>query len=170
MVKSKEIIKKNGNNILKNQDKYYYIGIFKSKAGLLSSSRSKTEAKNDAIKKLEDNFNLNKLDKLTVYRLTIRKVNSEEKKEHKDPNTLLMIGGVLVIIIEQVDIKNNNKLSFKTLDQNIGGNKKIYIDNEYLKKYDHVDPKNLQKLGLKFRRNEIRSFSVNTLTDMIKSF
>ena len=163
---STKVIKNNANNILKNIDKYYFVATFgKSKSGLLSSSRSKTEAKNVAIEAVETRFNLEKLNKLRIFLLTIRKVTKEEKKEHKE-SEISEIGGPLVIIIEEYKIINNNgKLSFKNLKERLVNRNKIFVDKNYLKKYDYVDKKLITKLGFKYSVDEIEgAFAINTVT------
>ena len=164
-MKNKDIIN-NANHILRNNDKYHFVATFgNTKSGLLSSSRSKTEAKNVAIKDVENKFNLDKLDKLRMFLLTIRKVTKEEKKEHEE-SEITLVGGPLVIIIEEYKIINNNgKLSFKNLKQSLNNRNKIFIDNNYLKKYDYVDKKLITKLGFKYSVNKIEgAFFINTLT------
>ena len=149
-MKNKNIIN-NANHILRNIDKYYFVAAFgNTKSGLLSSSRSKTEAKNVAIKDVETGFNLEKLDKLRMFLLTIRKVTKEEIKEHKECR-ISLIGGPLVIIIREYKIINNNgKLSFKNLKESLSNVNKIFVDENYLKKYDYVDKKLITKLGFKY--------------------
>ena len=163
---SKKVIKNNANNILKNIDKYYFVAAFgNTKSGLLSSSRSKTEAKNVAIKDIETRFNLEKLDKLRMFLLTIRKVTKEEIKKHEECR-ISLIGGPLVIIIREYKIINNNgKLSFKNLTERLSNRNKIFVDENYLKKYDYVDKKLITNLGFKYSvKNIPGAFSINTLT------
>ena len=164
-MKNKDIIN-NANHILRNIDKYYFVAAFgNTKSGLLSSSRSKTEAKNVAIKDVETRFNLEKLDKLRMFLLTIRKVTKEEIKEHEE-SEISLIGGPLVIIIREYKIINNNgKLNFKNLKKSLSNRNKVFFDNEYLKKYDYVDKKLITNLGFKYSVNKIAgAFAINTLT------
>lgn len=163
---STKVIKNNANNILKNIDKYYFVAAFgNTKSGLLSSSRSKSEAKNVAIKDVETRFNLEKLDKLRMFLLTIRKVTKEEKEKH-EKSRISLIGGPLVIIIEEYKIINNNgKLSFKNLKESLSNRNKIFVDENYLKKYDYVDKKLITNLGFKYSvKNIAGAFAINTLT------
>ena len=163
---SKKVIKDNANNILKNIDKYYFIGtIGNTRGGFLSSSRSKTEAKNEASETLKNKFNLDKIDKIRMFLITIRKVTKEEKKKQEE-SEISLIGGPLVIIIEEYKIiDNNGKLSFKNLKEKLNNTNKIYVDNNYLKKYNYVDKKLITKLGYKYAVNDIKGgFAVNTLT------
>ena len=164
-MKNNDIIN-NANHILRNNDKYHFVATFgNTKSGLLSSSRSKTEAKNVAIKDVENRFNLEKLDKLRMFLLTIRKVTKEEKKKHEE-SRISLIGGPLVIIIREYKIINNNgKLSFKNLKESLDNSNKTFVDENYLKKYNYVDKKLINNLGFKYSVNNIDGgFSVNTLT------
>ena len=156
----------NANHILRNNNKYHFVGTFgKTKGGFLSSSRSKTEAKNVATELIETKLDLDKLHKLRVFLLTIRKVTEQEKKDHKE-SEISEIGGPLVIIIEEYKVINNNgKLSFKNLKESLNNTNKVFFDKKYLKKYDYVDKKLITKLGFKYAVNDISgAFSINTLT------
>jgi len=72
---------------------------------------------------------------IKLYRLTIRKVTKEEKEEDNESN-IDMIGGVLIIILEEVDIfiKNNKLKLDNTCKFDLDNSNKIFIDNKYLKK------------------------------------
>lgn len=167
---SKKEIKKNANFILNNQDRYYYVGVFGSKTGLLSSSNSKTEAKKIAMEKLKEKFNLNKMDKLNIYRITIRKVTKEEKQEDRESEAITLVGGVLLITIEEVNtLVSNDKLSFKIEDKELNNRNKIFVDNKYLKKYNYIDDKTLQTISFKFSKNKISGgFSINKISEYIR--
>ena len=168
---SKKVIKENANFILRNQNKYYYIGVFGKKSGMLSSSNSKTEAKKIAIQKLQEKFNLNKIDKLQLVRLTLRKVSKEEKKEDKESEAISLIGGVLLITIEKVDIDfSSDKLTLKVKDKDLNNRNKIFIDNKYLKKYNYIDEKTLQTISFQFSKNKVRgAFTINKISKLIKN-
>ena len=164
-MKNKDIIN-NANHILRNNDRYHFVATFgNTKSRLLSSSRSKTEAKNVAINDVDTRFNLEKLDKLRMFLLTIRKVTKEEIKKHEECR-ISLIGGPLVIIIEEYKIINNNgKLSFKNLKESLDNTNKIFVDENYLKKYDYVNKKLINNLGFKYSVNNIEGgFAINTLT------
>lgn len=167
---SKKEIKKNANFILNNQDRYYYVGVFGSKTGFLSSSNSKTEAKKIAMEKLKEKFNLNKMDKLNIYRITIRKVTKKEKQEDRESEAITLVGGVLLITIEEVNTSvSNDKLTFKIEDKELNNRNKIFVDNKYLKKYNYIDDKTLQSISFKFSKNKISGgFSINKISEYIK--
>lgn len=163
-----DIIKTNANNILRNENKYSYILISGSKVKLISSSRDNTKSKKDVINFLDD-----KIDKFieldedkfpSLYKLTIKKVSKEEKDEAKNSD-IISVGGPLKIILEEIKIKlNKKKFSLKT-NKDIDRSNIIYIDNKYLKKYDYVDEKVLKKISSKYYINEIKSFSLNKISN-----
>ena len=164
-MKNKDIIN-NANHILRNNDKYHFVGTFgKTKGAFLSSSRSKTEAKNVATELIETKLDLDKLYKLRMFLLTIRKVTKEEIKEHEESEITLIDGPLVIIIREYKIINNNGKLNFKNLKESLDNSNKIFVDENYLKKYDYVDKKLITKLGFKYSVDNIDGgFSVNTLT------
>ena len=132
----RDIIKNNGNNILQNEDKYYYIIVSGGKSKILSASRSKVESKNEAINLLNDKIEkIKENTNIKLYRLTIRKVTKEEKEDDKE-SSIDMIGGILIIILEEVDvcIKNNKLKLDNTCKFDLDNSNKIFIDNKYLKK------------------------------------
>ena len=162
---NKDIVN-NANHILRNNDRYHFVGTIRNtRGGFLSSSRSKTEAKNIATKLIGTKFNVDKIDKIRIFLLTVRKVTKEEKKKHEE-SEISLIGGPLVIIIREYKIINNNgKLSFKNLKESLSNVNKIFIDENYLKKYDYVDKNLITKLGFKYSVNKIEGgFAINTLT------
>ena len=164
-MKNKDIIN-NANHILRNNDRYHFVGTIRNtRGGFLSSSRSKTEAKNIATKLIGTKFNVDKIDKIRIFLLTVRKVTKEEKKKHEE-SEISLIGGPLVIIIKEYKVFNNDsKLSFKNLKERLNNRNKVFFDKNYLKKYDYVDQKLITKLGLKYSVNDIKgAFAINTLT------
>lgn len=101
----KQLIKENGNSIL-NQDKYFYLIVIGSKVSILSSGRSKSEVKKDAIQKIfEKSKNISSFNDKTIYRITIRKVTKEEKQQEKDSEGISFVGGPIVAVIEDIRVK-----------------------------------------------------------------
>jgi len=166
----RDIIKNNGNNILQNEDKYYYIIVSGGKPKILSASRSKVESKNEAINLLNDKIDkIKENTNIKLYRLTIRKVTKEEKEEDNESN-IDMIGGVLIIILEEVDIfiKNNKLKLDNTRKFDLDNSNKIFIDNKYLKKYNTVSDKILKTISFKFSINKIDGgFTINRLSHFL---
>ena len=164
-MKNNDIIN-NANHILRNNDKYHFVGTFgKTKGAFLSSSRSKTEAKNVTTELIETKLDLDKLYKLRMFLLTIRKVTKEEIKEHEESEITLIDGPLVIIIREYKIINNNGKLNFKNLKESLDNTNKIFVDENYLNKYDYVDKKLITKLGFKYSVNNIEGgFAINTLT------
>ena len=165
----KQVIKENGNGILR-QDKYYYILVIGNKTALLSSDNSKSEAKDKAIQTLKKKSNnINSFNDKIIYRVTIRKVTKEEKEEEKKSVAISYVGGPLVTIIENVKvlIDSNNKIKFKNLGEL--GNSKVFLDKKYLKKYNFVDIKNIRKIVYAYDKSITNcAFAVNTISDILK--
>ena len=165
-----ETIKNNGNNILKNEDKYFYIMVTNKKIKILSQSRDNSESKKDVI----EYFN-SKIDQLisrdennypSLYKLTIKKVSKEEKEYAKNSN-VIDVGGPLKIIIQEVKIKiKKNKISL-IVDDKTDGSNVIFIDNKFLKKNDSINDKILKKISSKYYYTQINSFSLNKISHFI---
>jgi hypothetical protein len=164
----KDLIKNNANNILQNEDRYFYIMISGDKIKILSSSRNKSDAHDETL-----NFLYTKLDKLSnsetlpvIYRFNIKKFSKLEKEEYKS-NNISSSGGSVIIILEEVTITiKNNKIKLK-INNNIDGSNKIFIDNKYLKKYNRVNKNILKNISKKYFSTQINSFSVNKLSHFI---
>lgn len=114
----KDIIKENGN--------YIYIITSTNKTILLSSSNSKNEAKEFALKKLQPNIK-NLIGK-KIYLITLKNISKKDLKNQEE-NTIKLLGGPLMIEIEKVLIVNENKLK----NEGGVGNNKIYFSEKYLK-------------------------------------
>lgn len=167
---SKETIKNNGNNILKNENKYFYILISGKKVKILSSSRDNSNSKKDVIEFLNNNIdkfiNLSKDKFPYLYKLTIKKINKEDKETAKNSN-IISIGGPLKIILEEVKIKLQNKKFSLKINKDIDRSNIIYIDKKYLKKHNFIDEKILKKITSKYYINEIKSFSLNKISHFV---
>ena len=106
---------------------------------------------------------------IKLYRLTIRKVTKEEKEDDKE-SSIDMIGGILIIILEEVDvcIKNNKLKLDNTRKFDLDNSNKIFIDNKYLKKYNTVSDKILKTISFKFSINKIDGgFTINRLSHFL---
>ncbi len=68
----RDIIKNNGNNILQNENKYYYIIVSGGKPKILSASRSNKISKNDAINLLNDKIDKIKKNTNIKFDLSVR--------------------------------------------------------------------------------------------------
>ena len=82
-----------------------------------------------------------------------------------------MIGGVLIIILEEVDIfiKNNKLKLDNTRKFDLDNSNKIFIDNKYLKKYNTVSDKILKTISFKFSINKIDGgFTINRLSHFLE--
>mgnify|MGYP000203383797 CR=1 FL=1 len=164
---SKETIKNNGNNILKNEDNYFYIMVTNRKIKILSQSRDNSESKKEVIlyfnTKIDQLIDRDESKYPSLYKLTIKKVSKQEKEYAKNSN-IIDIGGPLKIILQEVKIKiKKNKISLK-VDDNIGGSNVIFIDNKFLKKNDSINDKILKKISSKYYSTQINSFSLNKIS------
>lgn len=169
----KDIIKLNGNTILNEEEKYFYVIISSGKPKILSASRLKTESKNEAINILNKKINkiksiLESSNEIKLYRLNIRKVTKEEKEIHKNSNVDI-IGGILVITIDVLSIliKNDN-LKLQSKDFPNSNSNMIYIDNNYLKKYNKVSDNIIKNISFKYSINKIDGgFTINKISNFI---
>jgi uncharacterized Zn ribbon protein len=164
-----QLIKENGNLIL-NQDKYFYLIVSGNKVAILSQGRSKSEVKKDAIatiiKKTKD---LSSFNDKTIYFMTIRKVTAEEKQEEKDSKGISLVGGPIVVVIEDIKVKvaSNNKIKFENLGE--VGNSKVFLNNKYLKKYNNIDNSHIKKIAYAYNKNITNNATaVNTITNILK--
>ena len=165
-----ETIKNNGNNILKNEDKYFYIMVTNKKIKILSQSRDNSESKKDVIEyfnsKIDQLINKDENNYPSLYKLTIKKVSKEEKEYAKNSN-VIDVGGPLKIIIQEVKIKiKKNKISL-IVDDKTDGSNVIFIDNKFLKKNDSINDKILKKISSKYYYTQINSFSLNKISHFI---
>ena len=172
-LKRNDIIKSNGNSILNEEDKYFYVIISGGKPKVLSASRSRIESKNKAIDVLDTKINkikslLESSNEIKLYRLTIRKVTKEEKEEHKS-SSVDMIGGILVIIIDEIVLTiKDNKIKLKSKDYSFNNSNRIFIDNKYLKKYNKIDDSLIKKISFKYYINKIDGgFTINKISHFV---
>jgi hypothetical protein len=157
----------NGKLILKNQEKYNYILVYRRKAILLSKSNSKKEARREAFNVLNTRCrDYSKLDNITILRLKIRKVTNKEKKEDRECTLLTLVGGVLVIIIQEFKIKIN-ELKLKFIKE---CRDRVFVDKSFLKKNNYIDSNVLRRIGYAYlRRTYGHLFSIDTITSVLKT-
>ena len=156
----------NGKIILNNQEKYNYILVYKRKSVLLSKSNSKKEARQEAFNVLNRFKNPLKLDNFTILRLKIRKVTSKEKKENRECTLLTLIGGILVIIIQEFKIKIN-ELKLKFIKES---KDRVFVDKSFLKKNNYIDNNVIRRIGYAYlRRTYGHLFSIDTITSVLKT-
>ena len=112
-------------DIVKSIGKYHYFYSNQSKTILLSSNSSKTEARKEALGKL--NPDIDKLIGKHLYLLTLKKIPKKSLEDQKK-TVLKIYGGPLVAVIDTILIKSENKL------KNIGSgdNNKVYFKQKFL--------------------------------------
>jgi hypothetical protein len=113
----------NYKEIIKNTNKFHYFIKSQNKTIYLSSSNSKSEAKELAFKKLGS-----QVDKLIDKKLILIKIKYEDPTKNND---LQLIGGYISFTLEFGIIKDKNNI--KNIKESIG---KIYLTNKYIKKHE----------------------------------
>lgn len=113
----------NHNEIIKNTKKYHYFIKVKNKTIYLSGSNSKTEAKENALKKLESQIN-----KLIGKNLILLKINKEDSKNN---NNLKLVGGDISFTLENGKIKDEHTI--KNINKSYIH--KIYLTDKYIKNH-----------------------------------
>jgi len=109
--------------IIKNTKKFHYFIKNQNKIILLSSSNSKSEAKEMALKKLGS-----QIDKVIGKNLILIKIKEEDPTINND---LKLIGGNIALILENGKIKNKNTI--KNINKSFSHN--IYLSDKYIKKH-----------------------------------
>jgi hypothetical protein len=121
------------NSIIRNTKKYHYF--IKSSVRIihLSESNNKSEAKVEALKKLEPT-----IDNLIGKKIIFLKIKSTNNKT----NFFKSEDGPISLIFESAIIKSNNKIK----DLIEGGNNTIYLSDKFIKKNKDNLIKNYKKI------------------------
>jgi hypothetical protein len=145
-------------NIIVNIGKYHYLIVNSSRSIILSSSNSKSEARQNALVKLQPILN-DVLGK-NIYLLTIRKIPKKDLKS-QEKTTLKVIGGPIKISIERIEVINKNKLKNKGGP----GNNRIYFSEKYLQKYKEIKNSNLEQFAFDYHNKKLKQglFDVNII-------
>lgn len=111
-------------NILNKIEKYHYIGCGIKKCEIISSSDKKSEAKEEAINFLEDEWD--DLIGTKIFVATLRRTTKEEwdKKIH------FLAHGPIIMSITEYIIRKNKKLKITSS----GINSNVFFSDTYLKK------------------------------------
>jgi hypothetical protein len=145
-------------NIIVNIGKYHYLIVNSSRSIILSSSNSKSEARQNALVKLQPILNavLGK----HIYLLTIRKISKKDLKS-QEKTTLKVIGGPIKVSIERIEVINKNKLKNKGGP----GNNRIYFSEKYLQKYKEIKNSNLEQFAFDYHNKKLKQglFDVNII-------
>jgi hypothetical protein len=145
-------------NIIVNIGKYHYLIVNSSRSIILSSSNSKSEARQNALVKLQPILN-DVLGK-HIYLLTIRKIPKKDLKS-QEKTTLKVIGGPIKVSIERIEVINKNKLKNKGGP----GNNRIYFSEKYLQKYKEIKNSNLEQFAFDYHNKKLKQglFDVNII-------
>jgi len=145
-------------DIIVNIGKYHYLIVNSSKSIILSSSNSKSEARQNALDKLQPILNavLGK----HIYLLTIRKISKKDLKSQEN-DSIKVYGGPIKITIERIEVINKNKL------KNKGGlgNNRIYFTESFLKKNKEINRNSLEKFAFDYHNKKLKQgpFDVNVI-------
>jgi hypothetical protein len=145
-------------NIIVNIGKYHYLIVNSSKSIILSSSNSKSEARQNALDKLQPILNavLGK----HIYLLTIRKIPKKDLKSQEN-DSIKVLGGPIEVSIEKIEVINKNKL------KNKGGfgNRRAYFTESFLKKNKEINRNSLEKFAFDYHNKKLKQgpFDVNVI-------
>ena len=145
-------------DIIVNIGKYHYLIVNSSKSIILSSSNSKSEARQNALEKLQPILNtvLGK----HIYLLTIRKIPKKDLKS-QEKTTLKVIGGPIKVSIEKIEVINKNKL------KNKGGfgNRRAYFTESFFKKNKEINRSNLEQFAFDYHNKKLKQgpFDINVI-------
>jgi hypothetical protein len=145
-------------NIIVNIGKYHYLIVNSSKSIILSSSNSKSEARQNALDKLQPILNavLGK----HIYLLTIRKISKKDLKSQEN-DSIKVLGGPIEVSIEKIEVINKNKL------KNKGGfgNRRAYFTESFLKKNKEINRNSLEKFAFDYHNKKLKQgpFDVNVI-------
>ena len=138
--------------IIKNTKKFHYFIRTQNKTVHLSSSNSKSEAKELALKKIGS-----QIDKIIGKNLILIKIKQEDPTIKND---LKLIGGHIAFVLEHGTIKNRDTI--KNINNSFGNN--IYLTDKYIKK--HKD--NLIEDYKKFIPNFLNKHFTLSIIDIYK--
>ena len=113
----------NYKEIIENTNKFHYFIKSQNKTIHLSSSNSKSEAKELALKKLDS-----QIDKVIGKNIILIKIKQENSIKNND---LKLIGGNISFIFEEGKIKDKNTI--KNINKSFYH--KIYLTDKYIKKH-----------------------------------
>ena len=130
-------------NIINISKKYHYFIKSTSKIIHLSSSNSKTEAKELALDKLK-----NTIEKLIGKNIIFIKIKLADPDSN---NSLKLIGGKIVFEFEDGLIKSTTKIKNNIM----GGNNKIYLSEKYINKHQDNLIKDYKKIIMDFYNKKL---------------
>jgi len=136
-------------NIIDDVKKYHYVGCGNKKCKIISSSNSKSEAKNNTFEffdKHDDNWE--DLIGNIIYLITIRK----STKEKWDKNNNSLIPGPCYMEITEYIIKKKNILK----EISTAKNKQVFFTEKYIKKNNGINTKDITNTIKKFESNELK--------------
>jgi hypothetical protein len=136
------------NKILDDIEKYHYVGCGDKKCKIISSSDSKTEAKDIAFKFLEPHWD--DLIGSIIYLVTIRKSTKDKEEWNKEKN--LLIPGPIYMEIKEYIVKKKEKI------KEIGSakNRQVFFTEKYIKRNNGISKKDIAIMVRKFSSDELK--------------
>lgn len=141
--------------------KYHYVITNKTKSIILSSSNSKNEARQEALKRLQPMMDavLGK----NIYLLTIRKISKKDLKS-QEKDSIKVLGGPIEVETERVQVVSPKRL------KNIGasGNQRAYFVDKYFKKYNEIKRNSLEQFAYDYHNRKLKQgpFDINFIENM----
>jgi hypothetical protein len=134
--------------IIEDVGKYHYVGCGDKKCKIMASSYSKSEAKDNAFKFLDDHWD--DLIGSIIYLVTIRKSTKDKEEWNKEKN-LLLPGPIYMEITEYI-VKKKEKI------KEIGSvkNRQVFFTEKYIKKNNGISKKDIADLVKKFASDELK--------------
>jgi hypothetical protein len=141
-------------------DKYYLYIINNKKSIRLSSSNSKSDLREKALKKIGNK--IEKYNGFYLYRVKLMKVPKKEILADSK-SKIKVIGGPLVAVIEKILI--NVKKDKTKLTSINGQSNRIYFSEKYLKTHKIIQPDTIDKIVWDWVNNKFNSglFAVNII-------
>ncbi len=138
--------------IIYNIGKYHYVGCGDKKCKIMATSDSKSDAKNDAFKFLDNHWD--DLIGSVIYLVTIRKSTKEEWNKEKNS----LIPGPIYMEITEYIIKKREKI------KEIGSakNRQVFFTEKYIKKNNGISKKDIVDMVKKFSLDELKKGVMET--------
>jgi hypothetical protein len=136
----------NTEKILNNIEKYHYLGCGSENCKIISSSNSRSEAKEEAIKFLKPHWE--DLVGSMIFLVIIRKTTKGDWDDEKD----ILVAGPIYMEISEYIVKKNYKLKFTSS----GINSIVFFSEEYLKKNKRIRKRDIISSVEKYKKRELK--------------
>jgi hypothetical protein len=138
--------------IIEEIGKYHYVGCGDKKCKIIASSDSKSEAKKETFKFLDNHWD--DLIGSVIYLVTIRKSTKDEWNKEKNS----LIPGPIYMEITEYIVKKKEKI------KEIGSakNKQVFFTEKYIKKNNGISKKDIADVVKKFASDELKKGIMET--------